>query len=179
MKCKIMTLALLSTLAVASIAAPSFAQGPDHTPPPIGLLLASNLSAAQTYIGVTPEQFPAWQAYASALIALAEASGPGFGGPGFGELGFDGPGPRPFGEPGQERKPGDIAGKPVPLFSERLASRGAGLTEKAKALQAAIEGLRSTLDPDQFLRLAEAERSFAPGGHPPFHGRGERHDQPD
>lgn len=174
MKRRLVTIALLSSLAVAAVATPSFSQMRDHDLPPIGLLLASKLAAAETYIGVAPDQLAAWHAYTAALIALAEASGPGFGGPG-----FEGPGPQPFGEPGQERKADANDGKPIPLFSEGLAKRAAGMTDKARALQAAIETLRATLDPGQFRRLAQAERTFMPGGHPPLPGPGERHIRPD
>ncbi|MFT4162810.1 hypothetical protein [Shinella sp.] len=174
MKRRLVTVALLSTLAVASIATPSFSQMPGRDLPPIGLLLASKLAAAETYVGVTPDQLSAWHAYTAALIALVEASGPGAGDPGLG-----GARPQPFGEPELEHKPDMKDGKPMPLFSERLAERAAGMTDKARALQAAIETLRGTLDPDQFRRLAEAERTFAPGGHPPFPGPEERHARPD
>lgn len=41
-----------------------------------GLGLAAHLAAMQVYLGITPDQLPAWQDYCQALIGFAEPSQP-------------------------------------------------------------------------------------------------------
>lgn len=128
-------------------------------PGPDVLGLATKLSAAEIYLGVTPEQFGPWRAYTTALIDLVS--------------------------PGPERNPpppvsGEIKARPEPrLAGEELAGIIAQKAEKAKALQDAIAALKPKLSPQQVLKLAELERALMPppppgpaehGGFAPPHG---------
>ena len=49
-----------------------------------------------------------------------------------------------------------------PLFTERLVDQAIERGEKAKALKAAIAGLRPVLTPEQIVRLRGSERVFLP-----------------
>ncbi|NSX87004.1 hypothetical protein G6L86_15505 [Agrobacterium tumefaciens] len=120
-------------------------------PRPDVLGLATKLSAAEIYLGVTPEQFGPWRAYTTALIDLVS--------------------------PGPERNPpppvaGESKAKPEPrLAGEELAGIIAQKAEKAKALQDAVAALKPKLSPQQVLKLAELERALMPPPPPgPRHG---------
>lgn len=123
-------------------------------PGPDVLGLATKLSAAEIYLGVTPEQLGPWRAYTTALIDLVS--------------------------PGPERNPppasGDSKAKPEPrLAGEELAGIIAQKAEKAKALQDAVATLKPKLSPQQVLKLAELERALMPPPPPgPRHGPAER-----
>ncbi|MFK0208450.1 hypothetical protein [Agrobacterium sp. NPDC090283] len=124
-------------------------------PGPDVLGLATKLSAAEIYLGVTPEQLGPWRAYTTALIDLVS--------------------------PGRERNPpppasGETKAKPEPrLAGEELAGIIAQKAEKAKALQDAIAALKPKLSPQQVLKLAELERALMPPPPPgPRHGPAER-----
>ncbi|MDA5244915.1 hypothetical protein EXN32_05995 [Agrobacterium tumefaciens] len=124
-------------------------------PGPDVLGLATKLSAAEIYLGVTPEQLGAWRAYTTALIDLVS--------------------------PGPERNPpppapGESKAKPEPrLAGEELAGIIAQKAEKAKALQDAIAALKPKLSPQQVLKLAELERALMPPPPPgPRHGPADR-----
>jgi hypothetical protein len=123
-------------------------RGPDERPHmrrmpgPDVLGLATKLSAAEIYLGVTPEQLGPWRAYTTALIDLVS--------------------------PGPERNPpppvaGESKAKPEPrVAGEELAGIIAQKAEKAKALQDAIAALKPKLSPQQVLKLAELERALMP-----------------
>ncbi|MFK3780389.1 hypothetical protein [Agrobacterium sp. NPDC089420] len=121
-------------------------------PGPDVLGLATRLSAAEIYLGVTPEQLGPWRAYATALIDLVS--------------------------PGPERNPlppspDEGKAKPEPrLAGEELAGIVAQKAEQAKALQDAVATLKPKLSPQQVLKLAELERALMP---PP----GPRHGPPE
>lgn len=124
-------------------------------PGPDVLGLATKLSAAEIYLGVTPEQLGPWRAYTTALIDLVS--------------------------PGPERNPpppvqGEGKAKPEPrLAGEELAGIIAQKAEKAKALQDAVAALKPKLSPQQVLKLAELERALMPPPPPgPRHGPAER-----
>ncbi|UXT42662.1 hypothetical protein FY137_15370 [Agrobacterium tumefaciens] len=124
-------------------------------PDPDVLGLATKLSAAEIYLGVTPEQLGPWRAYTTALIDLVS--------------------------PGPERNPpppvqGEGKAKPEPrLAGEELAGIIAQKAEKAKALQDAVAALKPKLSPQQVLKLAELERALMPPPRPgPRHGPAER-----
>lgn len=143
------------------------------------LHLAGKLAAAETYVGITAAQHDAWRAYTSALISFLDRPFPAEG---------RGEGP----EAGRDRDPAAAAGRPGPLFAERLADRALEQGRKARTLKEAVEALRSVLDDEQIARLADAERVFAPGPgphggpqggpdrrNPPHHDRdGEEHATP-
>ncbi|PYG55844.1 hypothetical protein [Rhizobium sp. UGM030330-04] len=123
-------------------------------PGPDVLALATKLSAAEIYLGVTPEQLGPWRAYTTALIDLVS--------------------------PGPERNrlppmPGEGKAKPEPrLAGEELAGIIAQKAEKAKALQDAVAALKPKLSPQQVLKLAELERALMPPPPPgPRHGPSE------
>lgn len=131
-------------------------RGPDERPLPPHMRrmpgrdvlgLATKLSAAEIYLGVTPEQLGAWRAYTTALIDLVS--------------------------PGPERNPpppapGESKAKPEPrLAGEELAGIIAQKAEKAKALQDAVAALKPKLSPQQVLKLAELERALMPPPPPP------------
>lgn len=149
----------LATEQAASPAGPDLGpdRGPDQGPPPhihnmpgpdiLGL--AMKLSAAEIYLGVTPEQLGSWRAYTTALIDLVS--------------------------PGPDRKPsppkGPGAARPEPrLAGEELAGIMAKKAEQAKALQDAVATLKPKLSPQQVLRLAELERALMPPPPGPRHG---------
>ncbi len=135
-------------------------RGPDRGPMPrirrmAGpdvLGLATKLSAAEIYIGVTPEQLGPWRAYASALIDLVS--------------------------PGPERAPlpamsAEDSARPEPrLAGEELAGIVAKKAEQAKTLQDAVAALKPKLSPQQVQKLAELERALMPPPGP-RHGPGE------
>ncbi len=128
--------------------------GPGGNP---GLKLAGRLSVLETYIGVTPEQEPAWRAYSDALIAFAGAEGPGHG-----------PGNGPGKAPGPDGKP------PAPrLMGENIAERAIAAGQKAEVLQAAAVTLRAALSEDQLARLIAAEAPPHGPGMGPGKGPGE------
>lgn len=113
--------------------------------------LATKLSAAEIYLGVTPEQLGPWRAYATALIDLVL--------------------------PTSERKPLPPKGPGATGLEPRLAGEElAGLimnkAEQAKALQDAAATLKPKLSPQQVQKLAELERVLMPPPPPgPHHGR--------
>ncbi|KVK49654.1 hypothetical protein BCY90_22500 [Agrobacterium deltaense] len=120
-------------------------------PGPDVLGLATKLSAAEIYLGVTPEQLGPWRAYTTALIDLVS--------------------------PGPERNPrppvaGEGKARPEPrLAGEELAGIIAQKAERAKALQDAVAALKPKLSPQQVLKLAELERALMPPPPPgPRHG---------
>lgn len=120
-------------------------------PGPDVLGLATKLSAAEIYLGVTPEQLGPWRAYTTALIDLVS--------------------------PGPDRNPlppqGSGAARPEPrLAGEELAGVIAQKAEQAKALQDAVATLKPKLSPQQVLKLAELERALMPPPPGPRHGPG-------
>ncbi len=129
--------------------------GPDRAPPPhIGRMprpevlgLATKLSAAEIYLGVTPEQLGPWRAYATALIDLVS--------------------------PGADRNPPPPQGAEPRLAGEELAGIMVKKAEQAKALQDAVAALKPKLSPQQVLKLAELERALMPPPPPPHHGSGQ------
>ncbi len=124
--------------------------GPDILGPDL-LGLATKLSAAEIYLGVTPEQLGPWRAYATALIDLVL--------------------------PTSERKPlppkgSGAAGLEPRLAGEELAGLIMNKAEQAKALQDAAATLKPKLSPQQVQKLAELERALMPPPPPgPHHGR--------
>ena len=131
-------------------------RGPESRLDP-ALELAARLSAAETYVGVTPAQEDAWRAYTSALIAFFDHPQPP---PGIGP--DDANGPQDDAQPPSPPKPGPVADAPTSLPSDRIADRAIERGEKAKALKAATDALRSALKPDQLQRLAKAEEVLRP-----------------
>ena len=125
--------------------------GPRHEPAP--LELAATLSAAELYVGITPEQLGAWRAYTSALITLFDFRP-------------EGPGPRPQGKP-PARPPQQ---QPEGLFGEDLADRMIAVSDKAKALKDAAATLRAALTPEQAEKLDVLRQTLRP--HPGPHGQG-------
>lgn len=118
-------------------------------PGPDVLGLATKLSAAEIYLGVTPEQLGPWRAYTTALIDLVS--------------------------PDLDRTPlppkGPDAARPEPrLAGEELAGIIAKKSEQAKALQDAVATLKPKLSPQQVLKLAELERALMPPPPGPRHG---------
>lgn len=108
---------------------------PHHGPG--ALELAATLSAAELYVGITPEQLGAWRAYTSALIALFD-------------FGPEGPGPR------------SQAQQPDGLFGEDIADRMVTVSENAKTLKEAVVTLRGVLTPDQTEKLAVLRQTLQP-----------------
>lgn len=137
---------------------PRFGQDGPGNP---GLKLAERLSGLETYIGITPEQAPAWRGYTEALLAFAEADRPGHG-------------------PGQEagpQGPKETGKPPAPprLMAEMMARRAIAQGERAEKLEAAAATLRTSLSEAQLARLIGAEAppkgpSGPEGG--PAHGPG-------
>ncbi|NTE67146.1 hypothetical protein G6M85_16185 [Agrobacterium tumefaciens] len=124
-------------------------------PGPDVLGLATKLSAAEIYLGVTPEQLGPWRAYTTALIDLVS------------------PGPE---QNPPSPVPDESKARPEPrLAGEELAGIIAQKAEKAKALQEAVAALKPRLSPQQVLKLAELDRALMPPPPPgPRHGPGER-----
>lgn len=147
---------------------------PMHGPAHHLLDLAGKLAAAETYVGITGEQENAWRTYSAALIDLLDRPAP--------EQENRGPDQRRA-APGTAVD-GPEGSRPPRLFAEGLADHAIERGEKAKALKAAVEALRSSLSEEQLARLARAEREFAPGPlgpeggpdgrHGPHHDGGER-----
>lgn len=126
-------------------------------PGPDALSLATKLSAAEIYLGVTPEQLGFWRTYTTALIDLVP------------------PGPvRNPPSPDESRGKGDARPEPR-LAGEELAAIIVQKAEKAKILQNAIAQLKPKLSPQQVLKLAELERALIlPLPPAPRHGPAER-----
>lgn len=135
-----------------------------------GVALAAKLAAAETYVGITPDQLGAWRAYTTALIAFSEP--PSFGPAAGGDHGPD--------------KAHDL----VPLPGEGMADGLIAAAGKAKVLKSAIDGLKAALKPEQLRHLTEmapilsgfgAGPHGGPDGgpergpHPGFQGRGGPH----
>lgn len=119
--------------------------------------LAAKLSAAEIYLGITPDQLGPWRSYASAFVALVEVGPPGAPGPKGG--------PKPP-VPGT-RPPAD--GKPPVtdlLAGERLADGILAVAEKAKALKDAADALKPVLTPEQHEKLGRLERALMPSPGP-------------
>ncbi|MBN8930360.1 MAG: hypothetical protein J0G97_00030, partial [Rhizobium pusense] len=115
-------------------------------PGPDALSLATKLSAAEIYLGVTPEQLGFWRAYTTGLIDLVS------------------PGPErnpPSPAPDESRGKGDARPEPR-LAGEELAGIIVQKAEKAKILQDAIAQLKPKLSPQQVLKLAELEHALIP-----------------
>lgn len=150
---------------------PGLARGPEHGPDrrplpphmrgmpgrPDVLGLATRLSAAEIYLGITPEQLGPWRAYTTALIDLVSP------------VAEQNPPPPP-------PVPGDSKARPEPrLAGEELAGDIVRRAEKAKVLQDAAAALKPKLLPQQVLKLAELERALMPPPPPgPRHGPAER-----
>lgn len=135
-----------------------------HGPGVPGLQIAGKLSAAQTYVGITPDQENAWQTYSNAVIDFFERPA-------------DGPPAGPEERAGKPQQIGPDA--PRPFLAERIAGFAIERGEKGKALKDAFDTLKSVLGADQLDRLAKAEQAFAsgphgPGGRSPGHGLGPR-----
>ena len=124
---------------------------PDMMGPDI-LGLATKLSAAEIYLGVTPEQLGPWRAYATALIDLVLPTS---------EL-----------KPLPPKGPGATGLEPR-LAGEELAGITMKKAEQAKALQDAAATLKPKLSPQQVQKLAQLERALMPPPPPvPHYGRG-------
>lgn len=153
--------------------------GPRHHAGHPGLDLAARLSTLETFVGITPEQQPAWRAYTDALLAFVESGHPAAGA---------GRGPRPGGA--RPEAPQGWAGAPaVPggaqpgdtpqiLLAERLAGHAVAQGERAEVLQAAAVDLRAALSSDQLSRLIEAETPRRAPGHGAPGRFGPRHAAP-
>jgi hypothetical protein len=125
-----------------------------HGPRNMQMWLASNLSAAETLIGVTADQQDAWRGYTNAVLAMFERPA------------------RP------DVKPGDKADAAKVPFAreERLIRNATDRAAKAADLSKAIEALKAKLTPEQLQKLADAELRFGPPmrghGHGPDRGPG-------
>lgn len=108
-----------------------------------GLKVAERLAGLEIYIGITPEQEPAWRSYSTALIGFVEADRPHPG------KGSRPDAPPPAGAPDEARAP--------QLMAERLAEHAIAKGEKAEALHAAAATLRASLSEEQLARLIAAE----------------------
>ncbi len=124
--------------------------GPEMLRPDI-LGLATKLSAAEIYLGITPEQLGPWRAYTTALIDLVLPTS---------EL-----------KPLPPKGPGATGLEPR-LAGEELAGITMKKAEQAKALQDAAATLKPKLSPQQVKKLAELERALMPPPPPvPHDGR--------
>ncbi|WP_323687185.1 hypothetical protein [Rhizobium sp. AN68] len=108
--------------------------------------MATKLSAAEIYLGVTPEQLGPWRAYATALIDLVL--------------------PTSERKPLPPKGPGETGLEPR-LAGEELAGLIMNKAEQAKALQDAAAALKPKLSPQQVQKLAELERALMPPPPPP------------
>lgn len=144
--------------AVAEQVKPSVAEnirGDRHAPPPhngkSGLRLADRLSTLETYIGITPEQAPAWRAYANAMQAFAEPPRPMRGT--HPRDGVDMPSPQ-----GENQDPARRQAQPPQmLLGERMAEHALAKGRRAEGLKSAAATLRAELSPEQLTRLIGAE----------------------
>jgi hypothetical protein len=114
-------------------------------PPPGPLMLASRLSAIETFIGVNADQLDAWRAYTDALQAVVRPPVP----------------PVP-----------DAQGEPMDALTQSwaMAHRIAEQGQQAFKLAAAVETLRGKLSSEQLDRLKAAGPLLPPRpfGPPPF-----------
>ncbi len=138
---------------------------PDHLPPPARMDdvavhftfgLAAQLSAAEVYIGIAPDQLGPWRSYTTALQDVLS-------------LGPRPPRPLPdfaADASGREKLPAaqlrtdEVSEAGLP--GERLAGAILAKAEKAKALQGAVQTLRTVLTSDQLAKLAGIERMITP-----------------
>lgn len=123
--------------------------------------LSTKLSAAEIYLGITPDQLGPWRSYASAFVALADMGPPGA--------------PEPKGGakppmPGARLPADGKAQETVPLPGERLADGILAIAEKAKALKDAADALEPILTSEQHERFGRLERVMMPPKGPGPHG---------
>jgi hypothetical protein len=141
--------------------------GPRRMGPPPEFVLATQLAALETRVGIRSEQLDAWRDYTSALQAVLSPPRPDHG---------------PGGPGGPEAKSPDAAGpggKPDAFaFQERLADDVTARAVSAGKLKEAIAELRAKLTPEQLEILASAERPHGPPpgpwGGPPDDAAGPR-----
>ncbi len=140
------------------------------------LFLASKLSGAEIYIGITPEQLGAWRTYTTALLDLVGTKPP--------EKDGRPPAPKPapnsapaaMSPAAPPAGPGKKGDERQTIFGEKFADRLIEKAESANALKAAVEALKTTLTPDQLQKLAELEGAFMPP--PPRADQGPRSERP-
>ncbi|MFK0386543.1 hypothetical protein [Agrobacterium sp. NPDC090273] len=147
---------------------------PDHLSPPARMDdvavhftfgLAAQLSAAEVYIGITPDQLGPWRTYTTALQDVLS-------------LGPRPPRPLPdFAADASGRDklpPAQVRTDEAPeagLPGERLAGAILAKAEKAKALQGAAQTLRTVLTSDQLAKLSGVEKMLiAPPPGPSLRG---------
>ncbi|MCX5497396.1 hypothetical protein OSH11_22045 [Kaistia dalseonensis] len=110
--------------------------------PAPGMMLARQLAAAETLVGIRSEQLDAWRDYTDALLALLQP-----------------PPPPENPAPGAEAKAFARERQLINAVNDRAA--------KAATLGKAIEALQAKLSPDQLARLATVDLRMGPP-----HGRG-------
>jgi hypothetical protein len=140
--------------------------GPDHRFADI--FLASKLSGAEIYIGITPEQLGVWRAYTTALLDLV-GSNPG-------ERNGPPPAPKAGPAPDGSAEQDNRRDNPKAIFGERLADRVIEKAASANALKKAAETLKTTLQPEQLKKLSELEGALM--GPPPRPDQNMRPDRP-
>ena len=118
---------------------PNARPGPPFSHP---LMLASRLSAIETFIGIKADQLDSWRGYTDALQALMRPPIP----------------------------PDDATGAPPDALAaaDQLARHASDQGAYALRLAAAVEELRNRLSPDQLQRLRQAGPLLPPPGPPPF-----------
>lgn len=91
----------------------------------MGLRIAGRMNALQTYLGITPQQQDAWNAFAQAAIAMAPTDGNG---------------------PVEMARLGAFDG------IDRMTQRAQDIAQKAQKLDQAAQALKAVLTPDQIKK---------------------------